>query len=99
PLSTILPYTTLFRSGLLEKMNVHVICTTDDPLDTLEHHQQYAKNPASFRMYPTLRPDKAMNADDIPALNHYIDRLENISNTSITDVDAYLAALRGRHDY
>lgn len=85
--------------GLLEKMNVHVICTTDDPLDTLEHHQQYAKNPASFRMYPTFRPDKAMNADDIPALNHYIDRLENISNTSITDFDAYMDALKGRHDY
>lgn len=85
--------------GLLEKMNVEVICTTDDPLDSLEYHQQYAQKPASFRMFPAFRPDKAMNADDIPALNTYIDRLETISNTSISDFDAYLDALKGRHDY
>lgn len=86
-------------SGLLQKMNVEVICTTDDPLDSLTHHQLYAKSPTTFRMYPAFRPDKAMNADDIPTLNTYIDRLEVIANTSITTFDTYLDALKSRHDY
>jgi glucuronate isomerase len=85
--------------GLLHKMNVEVICTTDDPLDNLEYHQQYANNQASFRMFPAFRPDKAMNSDDIAALNVYIDKLEGVTNRSITNLGEYLDALKSRHDY
>lgn len=85
--------------GLLKKMNVEVICTTDDPLDSLEYHQQYANNQATFRMFPAFRPDKAMHSDDVQALNAYIDKLEGVTNTSITNFDEYLDALKSRHDY
>ena len=85
--------------GLLTKMNVEIICTTDDPLDSLEHHQQYSKTGSSFSMLPAFRPDKAMDSDNVEALNKYINRLEEISNTSISTLDDYLEALKGRHDY
>jgi glucuronate isomerase len=80
-------------------MNVEVICTTDDPLDTLEHHQQINKGSWDVKVFPAFRPDKAMNADDPKALNEYISKLEAISNISIDSYEDYLSALKGRHDY
>ncbi|HAQ37896.1 MAG TPA: hypothetical protein DCQ58_05245, partial [Saprospirales bacterium] len=44
--------------GLLEKMNVKVVCTTDDPTDNLEHHISFANADAALKMYPSFRPDK-----------------------------------------
>jgi len=85
--------------NLISKMNVEVICTTDDPLDTLEHHQQINKGSWNVKVFPAFRPDKAMNADDPKALNDYISKLEAISNISIDSYEDYLSALKGRHDY
>jgi len=85
--------------NLISKMNVEVICTTDDPLDTLEHHQQINKGSWNVKVFPAFRPDKAMNADDPKALNEYISKLEAISNISIDSYEDYLSALKGRHDY
>src|SRR5690606_24561130 len=44
--------------GLLRRMKVEVVCTTDDPIDSLEYHLRFSKEDAGFRMYPTFRPDK-----------------------------------------
>lgn len=85
--------------GLLKKMNVDVVCTTDDPADSLEYHQQVASEKESFQLLPAFRPDKAMNAADVDALNSYIDRLENVSNVSIDNFSTYLQVLRSRHDH
>ncbi|HLQ99265.1 MAG TPA: glucuronate isomerase [Sphingobacterium sp.] len=86
--------------GLLQKMNVKVVCTTDDPLSSLEDHQSFAKNKdASFQMFPTFRPDKAIHSENIEKLNSYIDKLENILNINIESIDDYLSALKKRHDY
>lgn len=85
--------------GLLQKMNVELICTTDDPLDNLTHHQQYTQKSSSFRMLPAFRPDKAMNSDDVTALNCYIDKLESVTDRSIATLDEYLEALKSRHDF
>lgn len=85
--------------GLINKMNVEVICTTDDPLDTLEHHQRIKNGKWNVKVFPAFRPDKAMNADDPKALNEYINKLEAIVNISIDSYDAYLSALKKRHDY
>lgn len=85
--------------GLLKKMNVEVVCTTDDPIDSLEYHQQFARQPQSLKMLPAFRPDKAMNADDIPALNAYITKLETVSGRKIDTFQSYLQALKSRHDY
>jgi len=86
-------------NGLLERMHVEVICTTDDPIDSLEHHQQFAQKEHAFRMFPAFRPDKAMNTDNIPAFNRYVDRLAEACNTDIGDFRQYLDALKARHDF
>src|SRR5690606_3156555 len=85
--------------GLLKMMNVEVVCTTDDPIDSLNFHQQFAKEQESFKMLPAFRPDKAMNSDDVQALNAYIDQVEAVTNTSINSFSAYLDALKARHDF
>lgn len=85
--------------GLLKMMNVEVVCTTDDPIDALNFHQQFAQETESFKMLPAFRPDKAMNADDVSALNAYIDQVEAVTNTSIGSYSAYLDALKARHDF
>lgn len=85
--------------GLLQKMNVEVVCTTDDPIDSLVYHQQFAKEGATLKMLPAFRPDKAMNSDNIADLNAYIVKLEQVTNTSIGSLDEYLSALKQRHDF
>lgn len=55
---------------LLRKMNVEVVCTTDDPLDTLQYHGTHY----GIQVLPTWRPDKLMAIDNIDAFNAYIDR-------------------------
>lgn len=85
--------------GLLRKMNVKTLCTTDDPLDNLVNHQQIKNSDCEIVVLPAFRPDKAMNADDIEGLNAYIDKLASLTGTTIVDYDAYLAALKARHDY
>ncbi len=85
--------------GLIKKMNVKVICTTDDPIDNLEHHQKIVKDGAEVKVLPAFRPDKAMNADDVAGLNAYIDKVAQVTNTNINSYDAYLKALKQRHDY
>jgi len=85
--------------GLLKKMNVKLICTTDDPVDSLEYHQQLIKEDTFTKMNPAFRPDKAMNADDAPSFNQYLSALEKASGISIVSYSDYLAALKNRHDY
>ncbi|WP_140937043.1 glucuronate isomerase [Sphingobacterium lumbrici] len=85
--------------GLLQKMNVEVVCTTDDPIDSLEYHQQFAKENSMLKMLPAFRPDKAMNSDNIADFNTYISKLEQVTNSSISSLDEYLAALKQRHDF
>ncbi|MDB5262049.1 MAG: glucuronate isomerase [Adhaeribacter sp.] len=85
--------------NLLRKMNVRAVCTTDDPLDSLEHHQQIKKDGFEIKVLPAFRPDKAMNADDTEALNAYIQKLEEVTGVNIDNFDSYLTALKSRHDY
>lgn len=85
--------------NLLRRMNVQQVCTTDDPLDSLNFHQQLLEGAFEIGVAPAFRPDKAMNPDDLDALNQYIDKLESISDIEITDYDSYLKALKSRHDY
>ncbi|QNR84024.1 glucuronate isomerase [Pedobacter riviphilus] len=85
--------------GLLAKMNVEAVCTTDDPLDSLNFHQQLAREGVSLKMLPAFRPDKAMNSDDIEGLNKYIDKLESVADKTISSFQDYIDALKSRHDY
>ncbi|QQL49451.1 glucuronate isomerase [Mucilaginibacter ginkgonis] len=85
--------------GLIRKMDVRVICTTDDPLDDLGYHQHIQRSGFEVKVLPTFRPDKAMNVDDVPVLNDYIDKLSALTNLGISTYCDYLQALKSRHDY
>lgn len=85
--------------GLLERMNVKLLCTTDDPVDDLGFHRKIAADNWSVRVLPAFRPDKAMNVDDAASFNQYLTRLEAAADVSISTYNDYLAALKKRHDY
>jgi glucuronate isomerase len=85
--------------NLIKNRNVEAVCTTDDPLDNLSHHKKIKQDGYEVKVLPAFRPDKAMAADDVVALNDYIDRLETITDSHIIDFDIYLDALRKRHDH
>ncbi|MGN6399011.1 MAG: glucuronate isomerase [Flavisolibacter sp.] len=85
--------------NLLRKMNVKVVCTTDDPTDSLEHHQKLKDDGFEVRILPAYRPDKALSVDDAAAFNNYLSKLEAVSNIGIASYSDYLSALKNRHDF
>jgi len=85
--------------NLLRKMNVKVVCTTDDPIDSLEYHQKVKDDGFEIRILPAYRPDKAMNVDDSKAFISYVAKLESVSNTNIASYKDFLDALKSRHDF
>ena len=84
--------------NLLAKMNVELLCTTDDPTDTLEFHKKIKEDGFEVEVLPAFRPDKAMSTDP-QLLTGYVKKLEAAGNVSISTFDEYLSALKGRHDY
>lgn len=84
-------------TGIFRRMKVEVVCTTDDPTDTLEHHQAVRHLPT--KVLPTFRPDKGMAVQDTTAWNEWVDLLATRSKTTITDYSDFLAALKKRHDF
>lgn len=85
--------------NLLRKMNVKVVCTTDDPTDTLEYHQKIKEDGFEIKILPAFRPDKAMNVDDVGEFNAYVKKIEAVSGVSVTSLQSYLDALKKRHDF
>jgi len=84
--------------GILEQFKVAVVCTTDDPTDSLEAHAVLqARTDPQTRVYPTWRPDKVLGVGDPAAWNSWVDGLEHASFTAITGWDSLLAALEERH--
>lgn len=92
--------TPAFRvQGLLEKMEVELICTTDDPADSLEFHQDLRKQKFPVKILPTFRPDQAMAIGDPSLFKNYLKKLGQSANISISDFTAFLDALKNRHDF
>lgn len=86
--------------GLLTKMNVKTLCTTDDPVDDLAQHKIIAAdNTCSIKVLPAFRPDKAMNVDDAAVFNDYVNKVEAVTNISVSNYSDYLKALKTRHNY
>lgn len=85
--------------NLLRKMNVKAVCTTDDPVDSLEYHLKLKQDGYEIPVLPAFRPDNAMNVDNADHFNAYIKRLEAATNVSITNFNDYLFALQNRHDF
>jgi len=85
--------------ALLEHMKVELMCSTDDPIDTLEYHKKL-RDIADFKtkILPTWRPDKAMNILK-PNFIDYIQKLEKRVNRPITTIEHLIDALQETHDY
>jgi len=81
-------------------MNVQLVCTTDDPIDTLEYHRQI-KNDKSLqvRVLPAFRADWAMNIERGPAFTAYVEKLGAAAAIHITSYRLFLDALRSRHEF
>ncbi len=85
--------------NLLRKANVRVICTTDDPADSLEHHRRIADSGFEIRVLPTFRADKSLGIDAVESFNQYLDRLGEAADVHIAKYQDLLNALRRRHDF
>ncbi len=84
--------------NLLRKMNVEVVCSTDDPVDDLRFHQQVKQEGMDIKMLPAFRPDKAIliEKESFPA---YIQKLGEVADIDIQSFDDLLEALQNRADY
>ena len=85
--------------GLLNKVNVEVVCTTDDPIDTLKSHLSFDTNESSFKLLPTFRPDRIFQTDDSEVFNDYVNQLAVVSNCRIDTYDNLLEAYKDRIAY
>lgn len=86
--------------GLLAQSKVEIICTTDDPIHSLEHHVALAEEDnASVRMLPAWRPDKGMAIETSQTFNAWLDDLSEATDITIRNWDSYMEALRNRHDF
>src|SRR5436190_2133554 len=61
----------LTAQRILKKFQVTAICTTDDPTDSLEHHERIAKSRLSTLVFPAFRPDAALRTNDPVVFNEW----------------------------
>ena len=86
--------------GLMKMSKVQLVCTTDDPIDSLSSHLAI-KNDKKFDIHvlPTWRPDKGMAVEDIATFNDWVDKLAAVADTEINNFNSYIDAIKKRHDF
>lgn len=89
----------LTTQGILKKFNVKVVCTTDDPSDSLEYHRAFAKQAHPTRLLPAFRPDKALAVNLPASFNAWVENLATAANVDINRFQAFLDALERRHEF
>ena len=80
-------------------MQVKLVCTTDDPVDSLEHHIKMKEEGFEIPVLPAFRPDMAMQVANAGKFNAYIRKLEEVTNIAISSFNDFLFALQNRHDF
>ncbi len=85
--------------NLLRRMKVEVVCTTDDPVDSLEFHRKINNDGFEIKVLPAWRPDKSMAVENPGFYNNYLDQLASVSDLDINTFQSLLDALQKRHDY
>ncbi len=85
--------------GLMKKSKVKVVCTTDDPVDSLEHHLAIAANPFWTQIRPAWRSDKASKIENVSLWNVWMDKLAAASGIDIRSYGDFLEAMKKRHDF
>ncbi|MFI3238172.1 MAG: glucuronate isomerase [Lachnospiraceae bacterium] len=90
---------TLSVLDMIEQAKVYMIGTTDDPIDDLKYHKEIAENDAiSVKVYPSFRPDKAMNIN-LPTFISYVASLGKVADMEITTFVQMKEALAKRMDH
>lgn len=84
--------------GLLNKMKVEVVCTTDHPTDSLTFHKKEQSSEGALKMLPTFRPDKFVVIDNNDFLSS-LEKLESIIGRTLSTFDELLSALENRIDF
>ncbi len=90
---------TMTARGLMRRYNVETVCTTDDPVDSLEYHKAVADSGFEIKMLPTWRPDKAMAVENAAAFRAYVEKLAEVSGVEINKFQDMVDALQKRHDF
>jgi glucuronate isomerase len=85
--------------SIMRKMNVKLVCTTEGPLDTLEHHRKIRQDGFEVKVHTAWRPDQAMMVEDPKKTTAFIDKLGELCDRDIAGFDDYIEALRQRHGY
>ncbi|MGN0335569.1 MAG: glucuronate isomerase [Lachnospiraceae bacterium] len=85
--------------GIMKMSGVTLVCTTDDPIDSLEWHQKIAADDSfDIRVLPAWRPDRAM-CPERPDYTEYLEKLCTVSKTGITSFASLIEALKQRMDF
>lgn len=85
--------------GLMRHYRVETVCTTDDPVDSLEWHKATRESGFEIKMLPAWRPDKAMATENVEAFRAYVERLGEAAGADISDYAGFMDALQRRHDF
>ena len=83
---------------LLTMSKVAVVCTTDDPADSLDLHAKIKASKLKTRVYPAFRPDKALAVNDPAGFNPWLEKLAGTAGMTVRTFDDLLGALKKRHD-
>lgn len=97
--NTILEQDSYSTQGLLAQMKVEVVCSTDDPIDSLDQHVSFHKKGKDLGMYPAFRPDKAYSVDNPSTYTAYLSSLGATAGFEINSFDKLLEALSNRIEY
>ena len=84
--------------GLLQKMKVEVVCTTDHPTDSLDFHKNEKNEIGDLKMLPTFRPDKFVVVDN-PDFLIFLEKMEEIIGKEISTFDHLMSALEDRINF
>ena len=85
--------------GLMTRSNVKVVCTTDDPIDSLEWHAKIASDGFAVKVLPAWRSDKASKVEDLAAWNAWMDGLSAAAGMPVKTWDDFMSAMANRHEF
>jgi glucuronate isomerase len=85
--------------GLIKHFNVEVVCTTDDPVDSLENHKKINSTGIEIKVFPAFRPDKGMAVENPDIFLTWLKKLQEVTGINIIKFSDFIEAIRKRHDY
>ncbi len=85
--------------NMLRHMRVEVVCTSDDPTDSLSPHKELQGSDFEIGVFPTFRPDKLFNIEDTSFFTAYLEKLREVSNIDVRSFQSLIGALEQRMDW